>query len=99
MKPHQRVLVVDESEDFRFKILRHLKTSIRPLSAVEAGSVRLASLMLRRSRFDVVAMDPEFGGEEGAKWLEEIRQNHPRTRFIPVSWKVASKPGTATHAH
>ncbi|MBS7526478.1 response regulator [Fusibacter paucivorans] len=77
-----RVLVYDEAQYIRSKVIRILKTF--KIDVIEAGSQAQLNYLSNEngSRFDLILADVNFDSDGVSKWLENYMANHPFTPLI-----------------
>jgi class 3 adenylate cyclase len=78
-----RCLVIDDSEDDRFHLIRMLrKDSQHTYDIIEAGSGEEGLALLERGPFDVVVLDYRLPGDDGLTLLPVLRRRAPQVAIV-----------------
>ena len=86
-----RVLIVDDEEDFREKIIKRLK--VRKLEACGAGTGKAALDLLREKEFDVMVLDVKMPDMNGVDTLKAAKQIAPNVEVIMLTGHASMEFG------
>ena len=81
----KQVLIVDDSEQIRERLITLLSESDQIHIAGQAGNVRDALGAIRRSKPDIVILDIRLPGQSGIGLLEEIKARYPEVAVIMLT--------------
>ena len=83
MNSAARILVVDDTQSFRFMIQGYLEDAGYHSTCVASGSEALVALEQRR--FDLILSDMVMLGMDGIALLRHVRLRHPQLPFVLVT--------------
>jgi two-component system response regulator AtoC len=78
-----RILVVDDTQSFRFMLKGYLDDAGYQTTCVAGGTEALAEL--EQGRFDLVLSDMVMPEMDGAALLRQVRSRHPQLPFVLVT--------------
>ena len=81
MAKRQRILLIDDSEDFRTTVATRLNAEGFETTALATGSEGLA--LTAHQTFDLILIDMLMPGKDGVTTYQELREN-PKTREVPI---------------
>ncbi|MGE5189709.1 MAG: response regulator transcription factor [Gemmatimonadota bacterium] len=79
------MLVADDHEIFRKRVIRAVAESFPGTEADEAGDGCTALALLDKGRYDLVLLDISMPGRSGLEVLKEIRSRRHATRVLVLS--------------
>ncbi|MBN2010598.1 response regulator [candidate division KSB1 bacterium] len=77
-----RILIVDDEEDLTWSISRSLTKNNDMLEVICVNSGDDALHALEQNAFDLVISDLRMPGISGMALLDQVKQNHPKTKMI-----------------
>ena len=86
------MLVVEDEDDVRALVVRHLESLGYEVQSASGGLDALTAVELRTRPFDVLLTDVVMPGMRGPELAGEIRRRHPGTRVIFMSGYVGDAP-------
>ncbi|MCK5268401.1 MAG: response regulator, partial [Spirochaetes bacterium] len=80
-----RIIVIDDEQDFLESIRRGLITSGFTNVTIEKDPIRAASFFNKKADFDIALIDITMPGMDGVELLQAIKTASPRTECIMVT--------------
>jgi CheY-like chemotaxis protein len=87
MKPHVKILIVDDEAVVRQSFTRILASERCQVVAVDSGAAALQQL--QQERFDLVLLDLRMPGMDGLTLLRRIKQQWPETEVVVITGHAA----------
>ncbi|MBL6974603.1 MAG: response regulator [Deltaproteobacteria bacterium] len=87
-----RVLVVDDEQDFREMLSRHLEDKCLQVLTADSGENALDVLL--KSPVDVVILDVKMPGLSGIETLRWIKKDHPEVEVIMLTGYASLEAST-----
>ncbi len=80
MESGQKILVVDDNNDFRFLLAQMLSRLGYDVSSADGGENGLS--IFHKNEFDMVLSDYEMPGMDGVALACNVKKSSPRTRVV-----------------
>jgi two-component system, NarL family, invasion response regulator UvrY len=93
-----RILLVDDSDDFRRSLRAVLADAVADLAVAEARRAGEALDLLAREPWDVVLLDLSLPDRSGIETLHEIRRLRPALPVLVMSFHTAAEYTAAARA-
>lgn len=77
-----KILIVDDHDDFRGAVRRHLENQVISHEIFEADSGEVGVAMAERVQPDIVLMDIRLPGMDGLDAASQIKQKLPNSKII-----------------
>lgn len=88
---HERVLLVDDEEDFIAALTERLEIRDLQVDAVSSGEDAIARV--NTHRYDAIILDLSMPGLDGIQTLTEMKRTHPEVQVILLTGRATIEKG------
>lgn len=88
---HERVLLVDDEEDFIAALTERLEIRDLQVDAVSSGEDAIARV--NTHRYDAIILDLSMPGLDGIQTLTEMKRTHPEVQVILLTGRATIAKG------